>query len=199
MAYATSYQSPRRIIHQKEHWDMRNALDNIRIDILYFVQTMQRWSISMPNKTIYVPDEDLPVFERAQAIAGGSLSATIVQALRDYIAAQEARERGFHVVELEVGTITSSRKRFTGRLIAEAKERGQNGDASFTKYAVYLTPKGNLAVYQRHVQLNDRGAPPKKQLDVYGSADALQGQIPDELYQKVVQSLQGDTPEVLDI
>jgi hypothetical protein len=91
MAYATSYQSPRRIIHQKEHWDMRNALDNIRIDILYFVQTMQRWSISMPNKTIYVPDEDLPVFERAQAIAGGSLSATIVQALRDYIAAQEAR------------------------------------------------------------------------------------------------------------
>src|SRR5690348_14808983 len=38
----------------------------------------------MPNKTIYVADSDLPLYEQAQAMAGGNLSAAIAQALRRF-------------------------------------------------------------------------------------------------------------------
>ena len=34
----------------------------------------------MPNKTIYVADGDLPLFDRAQELTGGNLSATITRA-----------------------------------------------------------------------------------------------------------------------
>ncbi len=34
----------------------------------------------MPNKTIYVSDADLPVFQRAQELTGGNLSAAISKA-----------------------------------------------------------------------------------------------------------------------
>src|SRR5258708_38696707 len=44
----------------------------------------------MPTKTIYVADADLPTFERAQALAGDNLSATIVQALRRFVQAHDA-------------------------------------------------------------------------------------------------------------
>ncbi len=39
----------------------------------------------MPNKTIYVADGDGPLFERAQALAGGNLSAAIAQAIRQLV------------------------------------------------------------------------------------------------------------------
>ena len=34
----------------------------------------------VPNKTIYVADTDLPLFQRAQELTGDNLSATIVRA-----------------------------------------------------------------------------------------------------------------------
>ena len=46
---------------------------------------------AMPNKTIYVSDADVPTFERAQELAGGNLSATIVQALRRFVEMEEAK------------------------------------------------------------------------------------------------------------
>lgn len=41
----------------------------------------------MPNKTIYVPDSDMAVFEQAQKMTKGSesLSSVIIRLLRDYI------------------------------------------------------------------------------------------------------------------
>ncbi len=42
----------------------------------------------MPNRTIYVADSDLPVFEKAQQLAGDNLSATIAQALRRFVEAE---------------------------------------------------------------------------------------------------------------
>ncbi len=49
----------------------------------------------MPNKTIYVADEDVPLFKRAAELAGGSASAAIVAALRRYLDAEEGRTEGF--------------------------------------------------------------------------------------------------------
>ena len=39
------------------------------------------YSRDVPNKTIYVSDDDLPLFQRAQEIAGGKLSTAIAVAL----------------------------------------------------------------------------------------------------------------------
>ena len=52
----------------------------------------------MPNKTIYVSDDDLPLFQRAQEIAGGKLSAAITAALRRYVEVEEGRQQGFEEV-----------------------------------------------------------------------------------------------------
>jgi hypothetical protein len=39
----------------------------------------------MPNKTIYVSEDDLPLFERAQLVSGTNLSSVIVRALRRFL------------------------------------------------------------------------------------------------------------------
>ena len=47
----------------------------------------------VPNKTIYVSDGDLPLYQRAQELAGGNLSAAIAAALRRYVDVEEAGAR----------------------------------------------------------------------------------------------------------
>lgn len=83
----------------------------------------------MPNKTIYVSDGDLPVFERAQELAGENLSSTIVQALRNFVQSHEARVAGFRDIVVRVGTDIYTRKQFRGRLLAkghvETPDEGQ--------------------------------------------------------------------------
>jgi len=73
----------------------------------------------MPNKTIYVSDTDLPIFERAQELAGENLSSTIVQALRNFVQAYEARAAGFRDIVVRVGSDVYTRKQFRGRLLAK--------------------------------------------------------------------------------
>jgi hypothetical protein len=75
----------------------------------------------MPNRTIYIADADLPIFERAQQIAGENLSATIVQALRRFVEAQEQRVSGFRTVNVKVGKRVYSEKQFRGRLLAKGR------------------------------------------------------------------------------
>ena len=45
----------------------------------------RRYDADVPNKTIYVSDGDLPMFQRAQDLAGGNLSSAIASALRRYV------------------------------------------------------------------------------------------------------------------
>ena len=47
----------------------------------------------MPNKTIYVSDGDLKLFQRAQELAGGNLSAAISKALRRFVDVEEGSAR----------------------------------------------------------------------------------------------------------
>lgn len=103
----------------------------------------------MPNKTIYVADSDLPTFERAQELAGENLSATIAGALRRYVQAEEARQRGFHEISLKVGSRKNySVKRFMGRELARRRERDEALGRVITQTA-YQTAKGRFAVYTR--------------------------------------------------
>src|SRR5262245_14303364 len=84
--------------------------------------------IEMPNKTIYVSEDDLPLFERAQELSGANLSSAIVRALRRFIELEEARQRGFDEITVIVnGEGAHRRKRFLGYRLVRWLQPTANG------------------------------------------------------------------------
>jgi EXLDI family protein len=172
---------------------------------------------AVPNKTIYVADADLPVFEQAQELAGDNLSATIVRALRRFIEVEEARRVGFSEITLETGDQgTYTRKRFLGRELARRQTRAAQA-GRLTHYTVYLTAKGRFALYTRNTSDWTRWAnrnwssSGKDQdwttwldanafrLDVYETLDELREHVPPELVAAAEMALRGEDMETLDI
>jgi EXLDI family protein len=107
----------------------------------------------MPNKTIYVSDSDLPLFEKAQELYGSNLSSTIVRVLRHAIDRgnkfdEDDAEGEFHDIIIEVGQSGCFiKQRFSGRLIAKWK----TGSSEKIGRAVrlYETKNGRYALYSR--------------------------------------------------
>ena len=102
----------------------------------------------MPNRTIYVADTDLPIFEKAQKLAGDNLSAAIAQALHYFVEKEEAKRSGFEEITVKVGKgrpyLT---KQFRGRLLAKRRIRVQNA-ARLLTFVVYQTAR-LFAVYTK--------------------------------------------------
>ena len=111
----------------------------------------------MPNRTIYVADADLPIFEKAQKMAGDNLSAAIAQALHYFVEKEEAKSSGFEEITLRVGKgrpyLT---KQFRGRLLAKRRIRVQNA-ARLLTLVIYQTAKGKFAVYTKILQTGQTG------------------------------------------
>ena len=104
----------------------------------------------MPNRTIYVADADMPIFEKAQHLAGDNLSATIVQALRRFVETEEARVSGFEEITVRVGKGRPYlRKQFRGRLIAKRRWPVQGG-TKWLGLVVYQTARGRFALHSRY-------------------------------------------------
>ncbi|HLH62858.1 MAG TPA: EXLDI protein [Ktedonobacteraceae bacterium] len=104
----------------------------------------------MPNRTIYVADADMPIFEKAQRLAGDNLSATIVQALRRFVETEEAKVSGFEEITVSVGKGRPYlRKQFRGRIIARRRLSVQD-DTRWLVLTVYQTAKGRFALYTRY-------------------------------------------------
>ena len=104
----------------------------------------------MPNRTIYVADADLSIFEKAQQLAGDNLSATIVQALRRFVETEEAKTGGFEEITVRVGKGRPYlRKQFQGRLIAKRRLPVQDG-TRWLVLVVYQTAKGRFALHTRY-------------------------------------------------
>lgn len=158
---------------------------------------------SMPNKTIYVSDSDLPVFERAQELAGGNLSGTIAKALHGLVEREEQAQRGFEEFDVKVGTIVHVPKRFVGRLLVKGEVGGRQHPL-ITTYAIYGTQKGRFALHVRaepnpHSKDTDWSARQEYRLDVFDALEDLKGLIPEELYDAAVAAARGEGVEVLDI
>lgn len=98
----------------------------------------------MPNKTIYVSDADLPVFQRAQELTGGNLSAAISQALRRLVEVEEGRLAGFEEITVPVGVAPGKLQRFQGVLLADWN---RSTDYGVERYRVYRTRTGKFAVH----------------------------------------------------
>lgn len=110
----------------------------------------------MPNKTIYVKDEDVQLFEEAEKLGGDSLSSVIAEALRRFVATKKAEQQGMKECNLTVGILRSQgdddirQIRFVGRKLAEATVYfGQTSDRRDrgTDYKIYQTQAGKILVW----------------------------------------------------
>ncbi|HEY0001799.1 MAG TPA: EXLDI protein [Actinoplanes sp.] len=176
----------------------------------------------MPNKTIYVSDDDLPLFQRAQELAGGTLSAAIAAALRRYVEVEEGRQQGYDDVVVRVGAGLGRKQRFSGLLLAEMEQTGNERDET---YRVYRTRTEKYVVHversEAHVNTGPSGEkyrtgwrawvgdwsanqswtriPADSSLRIADDLDALREIIPTELYELVLDAVAEPTIEDLDI
>lgn len=109
------------------------------------------------NKTIYLRDEDGPIWDRARELAGEKLSPVIVEGLRRFIAgkeAEEAEKKGFYRIEIEFNDADHheipKRTAFFGKWIYHPQvpfTLRDMEDGTYEHFAVALTAKGNVAIY----------------------------------------------------
>ncbi|MFF5290484.1 EXLDI protein [Paractinoplanes globisporus] len=175
----------------------------------------------MPNKTIYVSEEDLPLFSRAQELSGGNLSATITSALKRYVEAEEGRREGYQEITVPVGPGPGRRVRFTGVLLGEWS---RSTSRTVETYRVFRSQKGRFVVHTERSPdyVHTAGDGPadsawrnflnsfssnqtwgsnsgERFLEVYDTADKLRESIPPELYELIAGTLAQPPIEDLDI
>ena len=172
----------------------------------------------MPNKTIYVADGDLPLFERAQQLTGGNLSATITRALRRLVELEEGKLEGFEEITVAVGPGSGRRQRFIGVLLAEW---GRSTKDRVEQFRVYRGRTGKFVVHvqrsaeslwtagadgsahgwRKHFSSDQQwgSTAPTATLDVVDSLDELRMKIPAELYDLVTAAVDQPVIEDLDI
>ncbi|MEO3810571.1 EXLDI protein [Sphaerisporangium sp. B11E5] len=179
----------------------------------------------MPNKTIYVSDEDLPVFQRAQELAGGKLSAAISLALRRYVETEEGRQEGYDEIVVQVGQGAGRKQRFSGVLLGEW---GRTAGSRVEMFRVYRSRKGKFVLHvdrsPEHTDdmegdnwlegLFSRGAwrtylglrdsnwgfiQGEATLEVVDTFEQLRGRIPDEFYDLIAEMAERPAVEDLDI
>ena len=176
------------------------------------------YDVAVPNKTIYVSDGDLSLFQRAQELAGGNLSAAISSALRRYVDVEEGVREGFDEITVRVGLGAGRKVRFTGVLVAEWV------DTSTNRVAAYKVYRGRTGKFVLHVERSPewwavdaqgkpagwRGwvgmgnfrygsAPRESTLDVIESLDDLRDKVPPEVFEMVERSTRQPNVEELDI
>jgi EXLDI family protein len=172
----------------------------------------------VPNKTIYVSDGDLKIYQRAQELAGGNLSSAIARALRRYVDVQEGLKEGFDDVVVRVGVGTGRKVRFTGLLVGEWLDsrtkraehyrvwRGRRG-----KFVLHVErqpdywmvdSEGKDAGWRGHLGIGDvryGSAPKESSIEVLATLDELRDKVPPELFDMVSRAARQPTVEELDI
>jgi EXLDI family protein len=175
------------------------------------------YDVHVPNKTIYVSQGDLPLYQRAQELAGDNLSAAISAALRRYVDIQEAKQEGFDEIIVRVGPGKGRKVRFVGVLLGE----WYSSHGRVEKFRVY---RGRTGKYVVHVErsadwttVDEEGKPAgwrgylgignlsygttsaESTLEVVDSLDELRERIPPQLYDMVVSKPWEPLVEDLDI
>ena len=172
----------------------------------------------MPNKTIYVSDADLPLFQRAQELAGGNLSQAISRGLRHLVELEEGRLEGFEEITVHVGTGKVRRQRFMGVLLVEwahsSKERTE-------QFHVYLSRTGKIVLHverspewfhhggadgkatgwRKHLSADQQwgSTPATATLEIFDTVEELREKVPTELYDLVAAAAEQPAVEDLDI
>lgn len=119
----------------------------------------------MPNKTLYVREEDVPVWEEAEKYAASGISPLVSNLLRDWVDHKRVDPGGMTklVVECRNGKgEPTTRKAFKGRwLIKPANgvvainDNDGVGRSGYVRTALALTANNKLAVYEFNYENSD--------------------------------------------
>ncbi len=172
----------------------------------------------VPNKTIYVSDGDLPIYGRAQELAGGNLSAAISAALRRYVDVEEGRLEGFDEVVVRVGPGHGRKIRFNGVFLGEWVNTSYSRVETFRVYRgrsgkfvlhierspdfSMLNAEGKPAGWRGYLGIGDisyGNTPAESTLEIVESLEELRGRIPTQLFDSVASSTRQPDVEDLDI
>lgn len=176
------------------------------------------YDVAVPNKTIYVSDGDLSLYQRAQELAGGNLSAAIAAALRRFVELQESLQAGFEEVTVRVGLGSGRKVRFTAALVGEWMDTRQGRAETFRvfrgrrgKYVLHVErsadfwmvgPDGKPAGWRGHLGIGDvryGSTPRESSLEVVDTLDELRDKVPAELFEIVARSARQPNLEELDV
>jgi EXLDI family protein len=173
---------------------------------------------AVPNKTIYVSDGDLALYQRAQDIAGGNLSSAISVALRRYVDVEEGKREGFDEIIVKVGTSSRRKVRFVGVLLGEWVNTSMSRVESFRvfqsrsgKYVLHverspeylmLDGEGKPAGWRGWIGLGTFSygeKPGESSVEVIPTLEELRDKVPTQLFDIVAASAQQPVIEDLDI
>jgi EXLDI family protein len=178
-----------------------------------------RYDVQVPNKTIYVSDGDLPLYQRAQELAGDNLSAAIAAALRRYVDVEEGRLEGFDDITVRVGPAPGRKVRFTGVLLGEWVNTSHSRVETFHvyrgrtgKFVVHIDrspdwtmvdaegkPAGWRAQLGLDWNVSYGTTPGEATIEVVETIDELRERIPPQLFDMVASSASQPPIEELDI
>jgi EXLDI family protein len=172
----------------------------------------------VPNKTIYVSDGDLPLYDRAQELAGGNLSAAIAKALRRYVDVEDGRREGFDEIKVRVGPKSGRKVRFTAVLLGTW---GSSASGREEVINVYRSRSGKFVIHSVRSpgwtsrdaegkpggwkswlgigEVSWAGSTGESTLEVVESVDELRAKLPAELFELVAAAAQQPVVEDLDI
>ena len=188
--------------------------------LLHIVTPLDRsYDAQVPNKTIYVSDGDLPLYQRAQELAGDNLSAAISAALRRFVDVEEGKQGGFDDIVVRVGPKPGRKVRFVGVLLGEWINTSPNRVETFRvyrgrtgKFVVHVERSPDYTVVDREGKPGGWRAnlgldwnasygstPGDSTLDVVETLDELRERIPPQLYEMVADSANQPIVEDLDI
>jgi hypothetical protein len=155
------------------------------------------------RKNIYIKAEDAEMWERAESLAGESLSQLLSDLLRQYVVDRETQGDGFDKIIVEAISAKTGQVRlvtFYGRWLTP---RQWDGDMLF--YRVALTRRGRIAATVEDQAWGDYdergislGQPPH--LKVYDSLKAaVEDDLPTSIINAAAVALNAAPVEVLDI
>jgi EXLDI family protein len=167
----------------------------------------------VPNKTIYVSDEDVPTIDQVSLELPGSLSSNIVAGLRLLLSRHQGQHDGFDEVTLTIEEGGAKRQVvFSGRCVARSEEH-KNGGKVLLEQRIYATVGGRFVYYERQdVNWNfwsdkdnwddptsPEGLPDKRLFIVAEKLDDLAEHAPDELVRAAETNGRKPAREYLDI
>lgn len=138
----------------------------------------------MPQKTIYVREEDQEIFEETEemitkeTLDADSLSSAIATSLRRYIREAKEKTRGMQKVQLRIGSkakpINFRHIQFTGKMLAQ---HTTEEDEKKTSHQLYQSSKGKFLLYTSIYQSGE--LPEVATYKVFNSLEEITGTPPE--------------------
>lgn len=104
------------------------------------------------NKTLYVKDDDAPIWDKARELTGDKLSQFIMDKLRAFVTENEGKQLGFRRIQVQyIENGIPRAKAFMGRWLIPPEQPWETPDEETGApeyYAVAATAKDNVVVFK---------------------------------------------------